>query len=460
MENEEEIDIKEIIIGLWKRKWIILIVTIISFLLGYLMYGRTTTLNSNSQNDNEELYVAETTFLVINEERVQQTSSNSMLDTTGVTVPTNSTVTNQNRITVDGALFSTFSDILTSKTVLNKVISDLELDTSVLELKENIAISRTENSNLLKIYVNYNDEETALEISNMLTENLIQEMQKTYNISGTIVDEAEILDEDELKALSEDLEDENMVIKTVTSQKGSPKKVIMITLVGFIFVCGIIVVIELFDNTIKNQSSLEKLSKLKNLTTLKSANDEQNSFRLLRVNINECKNILITSPDNKSGKSYVATNLAESFAKLNKKVLLIDLTKNESELIKKYEGQGLSDFLDGQDKFVEKYAVETSVKNLSILLAGKKLSNMTELLESPKMVETLSTIERLYDVVIIDSANVLESANTLAMAKIAKYSILVCGERKTKIDDLIKAKTNIEDVGGNVIGTVLNKISK
>jgi MinD-like ATPase involved in chromosome partitioning or flagellar assembly len=76
------------------------------------------------------------------------------------------------------------------------------------------------------------------------------------------------------------------------------------------------------------------------------------------------------------------------------------------------------------------------------------------------MQETLSTLERLYDVIIIDSENVVESANTLAIAKIAKYSILVSCERKTKIADIIKAKNNIEDLGGNVIGNVLNKSYK
>ena len=215
----------------------------------------------------------------------------------------------------------------------------------------------------------------------------------------------------------------------------------------------------MFNNSIKDSEQLEKVSGLKNLTTIKNSKyDSQNDFKLLRVNINECKTILVTSPESKTGKSYVALNLAKSFAKLGKKVLLIDLTKNESNLLKKYDGNGLTDYLDGQDKFVEKYAVETNVKNLSVLLSGKKQENITELLESSKMAEVISTCERLYDVIIIDSENVIESANTLAVAKLSKYSILVCVNRKTKLVNLIKAKNNIEDVGGSVVGTVLNNL--
>ena len=114
-------------------------------------------------------------------------------------------------------------------------------------------------------------------------------------------------------------------------------------------------------------------------------------------------------------------------------------------------------FLFGQDKFIEKYAVESEINNLSILPVGSKMSNLTELLEEPKMKEALSTLEQLYDVVIIDSDNVLESPNTLAIAKISKYSILVSSERKTKLENVVKAKVNIEDVGGSVIGNILNK---
>ena len=95
---------------------------------------------------------------------------------------------------------------------------------------------------------------------------------------------------------------------------------------------------------------------------------------------------------------------------------------------------------------------------MSILLSGRKQECITELLEAPKMDETLAMLERLYDVIIIDSENVVDSANTLAVAKIAKYSILVCKNGKTKIPNLIIAKNNIEDVGGNVVGTVLNNI--
>ena len=137
--------------------------------------------------------------------------------------------------------------------------------------------------------------------------------------------------------------------------------------------------------------------------------------------------------------------------------MLVDLVNNSNDIIQSYSGKGLTDYLGSTDKIIEKYIVETKIKGLNLLLAGSDLSNQTELLESTKMKETLDILEKIYDVVIIDSSNVIDSANTLGIAKIARYTILVVSERKTKMENVIRAKNNIEDIGGNVIGNVLNK---
>ena len=36
---EEEIDIKDLMVVLWKKKWIILITTIVFFIIGIILYG-------------------------------------------------------------------------------------------------------------------------------------------------------------------------------------------------------------------------------------------------------------------------------------------------------------------------------------------------------------------------------------------------------------------------------------
>lgn len=232
-------------------------------------------------------------------------------------------------------------------------------------------------------------------------------------------------------------------------------------LFGFIVSCGVVIVIEIFDSSIKNEDFLEKITNLKTLVKLpKKDEDLTDKFRLLRVNIGEYRSILITSAQKGEGKSFVSLNLAKSYAKLGKKVVLIDLNNNSSDIAKNYNGNGLTEYLESNENSTSNYVVETNIKNLDILLAGKDLNNQEELLESYKMKDTLKLLENLYDVVIIDSDNALESANTLVISKLVKGAILVVSERQTNSMNIIKAKNNIQDVGGIIIGTVYNNSIK
>ena len=225
--------------------------------------------------------------------------------------------------------------------------------------------------------------------------------------------------------------------------------------------CGIIVIINIFDGTVKNEEYLEKITKLRNLVKLQKKDLNLNDkFKLLRVNIGEYRSILITSAQKGDGKSFVSLNLAKSYAKLGKKVILIDLNNNSSDIIKNYNGNGLIEYLESNENSTTNYVTGTNIKNLDVLLAGKDITNQEELLESYKMKDTLKLLENLYDVVIIDSNNAIESASTLVISKIVKSIILVVSEEQTKIVNLFKSKGNIEAVGGNIIGTIYNNSIK
>ena len=459
---EEEIDIKDLIIELWRKKWIIVIVTLVFAIIGLVKYGNFGKTNNsvlNKSNASKE-YVAAMTFMLGKERRVTSVEEQVALNN-GSTIPTTSSSTNEYKITVDDSLVATLNEIVKSKTVLESVINDLGLEKiSAAELSKKVEINKVNTSDFLRILVKYTDKEKCTEIVTKIMEYALPKAYSIYNISSIIeLDELHILDEDEITEIAnEQASEPNTVITSGKVSTGSKKKMVLVTAIGFVLSCGVIVVLELFNNSIKNEEELEKSTKLKTLVKINSKKEDlTEDFKLLRVNIKECKTMLITSPEEKDGKTFVAENLSKSFARLNKKVVLVDLVKNNNDMIQKYNGKGLSNYLNSEDKFIEKYAVPTNVKNLSVLLAGDQIENMTENLESEKALETLETLSRLYDVVIIDSENILESSNTLAMAKISKYSILVSTERKTSLEKLIKAKNNIEDVGGTVIGNVLIK---
>ena len=449
---EEEIDIKDLMLAIWRKKWIILSVTIIFFVIGLIYY-----IKNNETED--KLFGSENTEL----------SNINYVETDFVFASPNQNENMINqytyKVTIDSSVISNLNAFATSKSFLKSVLQELDVDEKIdiKDVQAGINIFGSENSDIMTLVVALEDKDVAQKISNKILNELTNKINKVYKIEEIItVNGPTLLDKEGIEEVKDEIKKSiNIDENNKTSNKegetsGSlKKKVILITIVGFVLACGVVVMEELFDSTVKDEEILEKATNSKTLAKIpKNSNDIDNKFNILRVNVNECKTILVTSPEKMDGKSFVANNLAKAFARLGKKVVLVDLEKNSSELIKKFDGRGLVDYLRSKENFVEKYIVETTEKNLSVLLSGKDLTNQTELLDSDKMKETLEILGRLYDVIIIDSSNVLESANTLTIAKKIKYTILVVSERKTSLKNVIKAKNNIEDIGGIIIGNV------
>ena len=234
---EEQLDIKDFLVALWKKKKYILIVTIIFFLLGFIKYGNLSIskeiISKNNDSKNEE-FIAETSFVLGNEERITTSKGNIFLDS-GETVPTESISSSENRVIIDDSLLATYKDILTSKSLLNEIIKDLNLNIEEAKLIESIALIRNEKSNLLKIYVKYNDSDTCLKIAEKLVEGLTTKINELYNTKTVIIDEANIIDESEVKLLGNVLKTSNVQNLVESGKQGSPKKVIIIGILRIFF---------------------------------------------------------------------------------------------------------------------------------------------------------------------------------------------------------------------------------
>lgn len=91
------------------------------------------------------------------------------------------------------------------------------------------------------------------------------------------------------------------------------------TVLGFIFSVVIVLIIEMFDDTIKNENDLKNLLPINILTTInkkKSNNDDK--FAILKIRLLDFKKLLITSSDLVTDTTYISNNLASSFAKSKK----------------------------------------------------------------------------------------------------------------------------------------------
>ena len=138
-------------------------------------------------------------------------------------------------------------------------------------------------------------------------------------------------------------------------------------------------------------------------------------FRLLRNNISfathnntGCQVILLTSSVSGEGKTFVATNLALTYAIAGKKVLVIGADIRRPVLAKRFgldNRRGLTTYLSGQEKDVDSLLVKSDIcPNLYILPAGPVPPNPNELLMSNNMEHIIELLRQKFDYVFIDTA--------------------------------------------------------
>lgn len=159
------------------------------------------------------------------------------------------------------------------------------------------------------------------------------------------------------------------------------------------------------------------------------------AFRVVRTNLEfvsgrEGKNkvFMFTSSNPGSGKTYVTSNLAASFAIKGKQIIVVDLDLRKactSEFVgnpKKGVADYLCERIDDLDSIIVK---NVSTKNLDILPVGTIPPNPTELLLSDRFEELISQLRERYDLVFIDCPPVEIVADASIVNKLCDMTVYV-----------------------------------
>src|SRR3989339_823849 len=166
------------------------------------------------------------------------------------------------------------------------------------------------------------------------------------------------------------------------------------------------------------------------------------SFRALRTRIQFSKNksevkvLLITSSAPGDGKTMVSTNIASSFARDDKRTIIVDCDLRKPRLhsiMGESISPGLSDYLFGRTN-KEGIIRNSNLAKLDYITAGTIQNNSSEVLNSIKMVTLLQKLREDYDVVIIDSAPILAVADTELLSNFVDASILVVSANNTEME--------------------------
>jgi capsular exopolysaccharide synthesis family protein len=246
---------------------------------------------------------------------------------------------------------------------------------------------------------------------------------------------------------------------------------------GSILSAGLIFLLELVDNKIKDPRAMSNALRLPLMGVIPAIGSEKErlenfadptsstseAYASIRTSI--MANVVadapltlhITSTRGREGKSSVVYGLAKSFADIGKRTLIIDGDMRKPAFAwPEDKTVGLSGVLLS-DKRVINEAVPTKVANLSLLPCGEKPLNPASLISSRRFAEVLADAKTSYDVVIIDSPPVLGLADAPTIGSMCDYGLFVVeyGGVRTPM-----AKTSIGRLRSsnvNLLGGVLNK---
>jgi len=228
---EEEIDLREIFEVFWNKKIWIILATVLGIIFGSVYtgfivvpeYSSSVTLVLTKATDNSNLI----------EEAITQSD-----------------------ITLNQKLISTYGKIIKSRAIINKVISDLNLNMTYNEIFDNVEVESVANTDIMKITVTTTDPNLSAKIVNYTTEVFETEIERIYNIKNTFVIDDGVVD-----------------FKPVNVSW--VKNIAIFTIVMVIFAMMIIFIIYFFDTSIKSKADAEKLLGIPVLAVIPMAEDEE-----------------------------------------------------------------------------------------------------------------------------------------------------------------------------------------
>ena len=190
-------------------------------------------------------------------------------------------------------------------------------------------------------------------------------------------------------------------------------------------------------------------------------------FRTLRSRLYQIaavrplKRILITSSVPEEGKTFIASNLAESIIRQEKmKVLLIDADLRASRLhmtLGAAAAPGLTDYLRGDAE--ESQVIQVgSHDNLCFIPGGATVSNPSELLHGQRMKALLDRLTPIFDWVILDSPPAVAVHDASILADMCDGVLFVVRAGKTDFEIAQKAVAEFDEK--NLLGVVLNRVDK
>ncbi|MEO5713096.1 MAG: polysaccharide biosynthesis tyrosine autokinase [Luteolibacter sp.] len=246
--------------------------------------------------------------------------------------------------------------------------------------------------------------------------------------------------------------------------------------VGLIFGVGIAFFLEYLDTSVKSLEDVERYLQVPVLAVIpkdvgilhkqSGMSPDAEAYRILRTNIEfnrknpEDNAITVVSGGAGEGKSTTLVNLAYICAQGGYTTLMIDADLRRPRLHTFFDinnSVGLTNYLT-TELMLEDVILQTPVDNLYFMPSGILPADAAGILNSRRMSELIQDVKQRFDLVLVDSPPILGVSDASVLASEVDLTMIVVQHRKLPRNMLLRVKQAVENVGGNVIGVVLNNV--
>lgn len=258
-----------------------------------------------------------------------------------------------------------------------------------------------------------------------------------------------------------------------------PAVLAIATAAGVILAIGVVLLLEVADNTLRDASEVEDLLKLPLLGVLPNLPPKALSFdppehflddvglvepyRTLLKNLEfrspeQVRLLVVSSTMAGEGKSVVVSHLGAAAAMLSLRTLIIDADLRrpiQNSLWRLSAHPGITDVIDGNTSLLR--AVQpTGIENLSLLAHGELRSRPSPLMESAAMKTLIAEAIEHFDLVIVDTPPVSSCADAATLSRQGNGLVLLTRPNVTPRDALQRAVSELKGNGVPLIGVVVN----
>lgn len=267
--------------------------------------------------------------------------------------------------------------------------------------------------------------------------------------------------------------DEAYVIGMVSPQISS---IFIQTFLAFIVACFFAIVrgiyfmpisnpAEIFDNNI-NIPVIGVVPQVKEISFKEDDIRLNTSIESLIVNItsimndqNNKKIITITSPSPFNGKSTLSKKISEGFAKIGKKVLLLDNDLKRGKLAKSYNVKSISkktfDSID--ESTIENFNL---AEDFYLIPRIKDLTNSFQFLYSESYKEKINFLKNYFDYIIVDTGPILSVSDSSILIEQSDLNILVVRHGINRINEIKQVIDNFKQINQKIDGIIYNGYEK